>query len=341
MMKGKKKYLLNIAIILIIGGTVIYLSIGDQWQQVIDSFAHAKLFWIILMAIIMFLYYVFDAFSLLYFGRTYKKDYTYKQSFVNAISGTFFNGITPFASGGQFAQVYIFNKQGIPPTNSASILLRAFIVYQSVLVIFTAIVMIFRYTTYSKIYSNFFSLAILGFLINFFVIAGLFLGAKSKRLQDFVCNSVIKVLSKIRIVKDYEETTIKISRSLENFRTELSILQKNKIILFKSSMLNLGKLLILYSIPFFAAKALNLSVNYGQIFDFIGICSFVYMITAFVPIPGASGGSEGVYYMLFSPILGSVGTPTSMLIWRFMTYYLGLILGAVVFATNREINRME
>ena len=48
-----------------------------------------------------------------------------------------------------------------------------------------------------------------------------------------------------------------------------------------------------------------------------------------------------VYYMLFSPILGSVGTPTSMLIWRFMTYYLGLILGAVVFATNREINRME
>ena len=74
---------------------------------------------------------------------------------------------------------------------------------------------------------------------------------------------------------------------------------------------------------------------------FIGICSFVYMITAFVPIPGASGGSEGVYYMLFSPILGSVGTPTSMLIWRFMTYYLGLILGAVVFATNREINRME
>ncbi|WRK55782.1 hypothetical protein SD457_05395 [Coprobacillaceae bacterium CR2/5/TPMF4] len=73
----------------------------------------------------------------------------------------------------------------------------------------------------------------------------------------------------------------------------------------------------------------------------MGICSFVYMITAFVPIPGASGGSEGVYYMLFSPILGSVGTPTSMLIWRFMTYYLGLILGAVVFATNREINRME
>ena len=33
---------------------------------------------------------------------------------------------------------------------------------------------------------------------------------------------------------------------------------------------------------------------------------------AFVPIPGASGGSEGVYFMLFSPILGTIGTPTTI-----------------------------
>lgn len=88
-------------------------------------------------------------------------------------------------------------------------------------------------------------------------------------------------------------------------------------------------------------QSLNLNVSFIQIFDFIGICSFVYMITAFVPIPGASGGSEGVYYMLFSPILGAVGTPTTLLVWRFVTYYLGLIIGGIIFATNREINRSE
>ena len=64
-------------------------------------------------------------------------------------------------------------------------------------------------------------------------------------------------------------------------------------------------------------------------------------ITAFVPIPGASGGSEGVYFMLFSPILGTIGTPTTMLIWRFITYYLGLIVGGLVFAVNKEINGSE
>ena len=275
----------------------------------------------------MSIYFLLDGINLYTFGKLYKKDYSYKQGFVNSISGTFFNGVTPFSSGGQFAQVYIFNKQGIAPTNSASILLMAFIVYQSVLVLFTAVVMIFRYQAYSSMYSEFFSLAILGFLINFFVITGLFLGAKSKRLQDFICNNIVKALSKIRIVKNYEDTSIKIARSLEN--------------LIKSSLINLFKLLIMYSIPFFAAKALNLNVSFIQIFDFIGICSFVYMITAFVPIPGASGGSEGVYYMLFSPILGAVGTPTTLLVWRFVTYYLGLIIGGIIFATNREINISE
>ena len=45
--------------------------------------------------------------------------------------------------------------------------------------------------------------------------------------------------------------------------------------------------------------------------------------------------------MLFSPILGAVGTPTTLLVWRFVTYYLGLIIGGIIFATNREINRSE
>ena len=105
-----KKYFFNIALILIIGGVSIYLSIGKQFDQVIHAFEEARISWIAVMGIVMFSYYLFDALSLWYFGLAYKKDYSFKQSFINAISGTFFNGITPFASGGQFAQVYIFNK---------------------------------------------------------------------------------------------------------------------------------------------------------------------------------------------------------------------------------------
>ena len=337
MLMKNKKYFLNIAIILLIGGTSIYLSIGKQWNQVMDAFQHAKIYWIIVMAFVMFSYYLFDALSFWDFGKAYKKDYTYKQSFVNAISGTFFNGITPFASGGQFAQVYIFNKQGIVPTNSSSILLMCFICYQSVLVVYTGVVVLLKYNYFVHEQAGVFSLAMLGFLINFAVILGLFAGAKSKKLQNFVTHNVLKVLSKIHLVKDYETTCAKIEQYLSDFREQLNFLQKNIPVLIKSCACNFVKLTIIYSMPFFAAKALNLDVSWTQFFDFIGLCSFIYLINAFLPIPGASGGSEGVYILLFS-FLGSVGTSSSLFLWRFMSYYLGLIIGGLVFSFDREIN---
>lgn len=336
--KSNKKYIINIVLILLLGTVVIYLTMKDDLQASLSALINASPVWIIFSIFLMIIYYILDGVNLYIFGKLYKKDYSFKQGFKNAISGTFFNGITPFSSGGQFAQVYIFNRQGIAPTNSASILLMVFIVYQSILVIFTAFIMLFKYASYSAQYTGFFSLAILGFLINFFVILGLFLGAKSKRLQNFICNTVIRFLNKIRIVKNYTDTSVKVTRSLENFRRELNILQHNKDVLIKSSIINLFKLMIIYSIPFFAAKSLHLNVSIYQLAEFIGICSFVYMITAFVPIPGASGGSEGVYFMLFSPVLGEIGTPTTLLIWRFVTYYLGLIVGGLIFAVDKEIN---
>ena len=271
-----KKYFFNIALILIIGGVSIYLSIGKQFDQVIHAFEEARISWIAVMGIVMFSYYLFDALSLWYFGLAYKKDYSFKQSFINAISGTFFNGITPFASGGQFAQVYIFNKQGIPPTNSASILLMCFICYQSVLVLYTGIVLLFKYQYFVEDQPAVFSLAILGFLINFVVILGLFGGAKSKKLQNFLTHNVLRFLSKIHIVKDYESTCVKIEQYLADFREQLNFLQRNKPVLVKSCLCNFMKLTIIYSMPFFAAKALNLNVSWNQFFDFLGLCSFIY-----------------------------------------------------------------
>ena len=335
--KSNKKYYINILIILLFGGAAIYFSMGDDISSSFQALLHTNPIWILISLLLMCLYYIFDGTILYLFARLYKKTYTFKQGLKNALSGIFWCGITPFSSGGQFAQVYIFNKQGIIPTHSASILLMAFIVYQSILVIYTAIIMIFRFTYYSSIYSSFFSLAILGFLVNLVVIVGLFLGAKSKKVQNFFCNTILLLLHKIRIIKDYDTTKKKVELNLHNFRNELKELQANKKVLMQSIILNILKLTIIYSIPFFVTRALHINVPITQFLDFIGICSFVYMITAFVPIPGASGGSEGVYFLLFNPLIGSA-TSTTLLLWRFITYYLGLLIGGVVFATDREIN---
>lgn len=333
-----KKYIVNLAVILLIGGISVYLSIGNQLNSTIESLKNCNIRWLMLVFVLMVIYYLINAINLTIFARVYKKDYKLSQGIVNSLAGIFFNGVTPMASGGQFYQVYAFNKQGIRATYSSSILLMVFIVYQSVLVIYTSIIMLLRFSYFSSIYSSFFSLAILGFMINLVVISSLFLGAKSKRLQDFFCNKVILVLAKLHIVKNYYETKTKTERKLEDFRLEMNMLQKNRTLLIQSIILNFLKLTVLYSITFFCAKAMDAHVTYRAFLDLLGITSFVYLISDFVPLPGASGGSEGTFFILLNVFLKGATTAT-LLVWRFSTYYLGLILGGLTISFSKELHQ--
>ena len=197
--------------------------------------------------------------------------------------------------------------------------------------------MLLKFAYFSSLYSGFFSLAIVGFVINFVVISTLFLGAKSERLQNFLSNNVVKLLAKLHIVKDYEETSSKIERKLENFRVELNLLQKNKPILLKSIGLNVLKLTVLYSIPFFCSLAMNVPLSWKHFFDLIGITAFVYLISDFVPLPGASGGSEGSFFILLRYFLKNA-TSATLLVWRFATYYAGLIIGGLTMSFSKELN---
>ena len=169
------------------------------------------------------------------------------------------------------------------------------------------------------------------------VISTLFLGAKSEKLQNFLSNNVVKLLAKLHIVKNYEETSSKIERKLENFRVELNLLQKNKPILLKSIGLNVLKLTVLYSIPFFCSLAMNVPLSWKHFFDLIGITAFVYLISDFVPLPGASGGSEGSFFILLRYFLKNA-TSATLLVWRFATYYAGLIIGGLTMSFSKELN---
>jgi uncharacterized protein (TIRG00374 family) len=58
----------------------------------------------------------------------------------------------------------------------------------------------------------------------------------------------------------------------------------------------------------------------------------VFTVMLFVPTPGASGGAEAAFYLVYSALLPGriIGLTTAG--WRLLTFYLQLALGAVVFA---------
>ena len=106
--------------------------------------------------------------------------------------------------------------------------------------------------------------------------------------------------------------------------------------------------MILYNlIPYFVALALGVGFRSDNVFmnvvDSTCMSLFSTTITSMVPIPGASGGAELVFRMLFDNFFIADGAQLSaiILLWRAITYYLGLILGFLVFIFYHESPKQE
>ena len=63
------------------------------------------------------------------------------------------------------------------------------------------------------------------------------------------------------------------------------------------------------------------------------------LIGSFVPIPGATGGLEYGFMSFYGSFIKGSKLNAIMLVWRFITYYFGLILGSIVLNIKKECKK--
>ena len=80
-----------------------------------------------------------------------------------------------------------------------------------------------------------------------------------------------------------------------------------------------------------ASRTLGIALDLPMVLDMITLASFVATVNAFIPIPGASGGTEATFVLMFSTILGTLSATSVMLLWRTATYVLPMAAGALSF----------
>ena len=332
--KSVGKYILNFLLILVIGCFIMYLTVGKEIGSVFEAVKTAKIQILGIMAAIMLVYYFIDAFILylIYKARGYKLHL--RQTFVTNMTGVLFSDLTPSATGGQFAQVYVFHNQGIHAGQASGILAIVFITYQIVIITYATIAML---VNAPAIFQNSQSIVIgaVGFAVNVIITGGIFLATRSAKVHDFLIVKVIGFLAKIKIVKNYEKTAGEISESFSEFRDESAELFAKRKLFVQVCLCHAVKLTFFYTLPFFAAMSLGVPVTVSDLPKFISLAAAISLFNTFMPLPGASGGSEASFVMLFG-FLGKTIASTAMLIWRVFSFYFGLILSLGVVAASRE-----
>lgn len=332
-----KKHLKNIILILLcsifVGSIIFKGNLGIIW----DAVKNTDISILGLCLVIPCAYYMLDGINIFLYARIYKKDYRLHDGLIISFISPFFNGITPFASGGQFAQIYVFNSQGIDVAIGTSIMLMHFIVYQTVMVLYTLFILIFNMSFLRENYSNLWLLGYLGFGVNSVVLIALYIGSISNRFQKFIIKFVLSVGHRLQIVKDLEDAKDKYNQQMLRFREQTRLLYKFKGTLLIASLINVVGLTILYIVPFYCLRALNIPCDNLRLPMVIVVTAFVYMLTSFIPIPGASGGSEGFFTVMYSRLIGHNHASVCMLVWRFCTYYFMMFISAIIFILYEKL----
>jgi uncharacterized protein (TIRG00374 family) len=248
----------------------------------------------------------------------------------------FFDGITPSSTGGQPYQIYSLNKKNIKIVDATNITIQNFIVYQTALILLGLIAVI------SNNYLNLFEnvglikkLIIIGFIINAMVIIGLFSLAFMKKINKIIMKFIIKILSKLKIIKNPQEIINNLNNYIETFHEGALILLKNKKEFIKTILYNFIGLILLYLIP--AAIVYGLG-NYKAItpFESVIASAHVMLIGAFIPVPGATGGLEYAFTQFYGVFIIGAELTLVMLLWRFFTYYLGVIIGGILLNIRKK-----
>ena len=335
-MKNKKKNITNIIILIVISALVLYFCLKDNFKDTFHTLMSVNVIWLIVAILMMVLYWFFRSVSMYSITRKFKSDYKFKSSFRLVVETQFFHAITPFASGGQPYEIYSLKRENISISDVTNISIQNFIVYQIALVLLGVIAL------FSNMFLNLYSnvnllkgLIIIGFLVNTFVIVVLFLFTFSKKLHQAIVKFIINVLSKFKLIKNKEEIVSKMENTINDFNKGAKKILKDKKHFVSLIFINFLSLVMLYLIPVILLYSLSDYTSFNGI-DAVITSAYVMLIGSFVPIPGGSGGLEYSFIKFYGNFLSGSKLSVLMILWRFITYYLGMFVGAIALAFKRK-----
>ena len=324
----------NTVLILLVTIIVMYFVLKDDFNNIISTLLSVDLKYILLAIVIFFLSLFFKAY-ISYKTVDDKKKYSLLEAFKHNVIVQFFNGVTPFSTGGQPMEIYMLTEHKISASKSTMITLQNFIFYQIALVLFGLGAVI-----YNSIYNIFPKVPILrelvlvGFIVNTLVAVVIILVSISKKFTKSFVKLIINILSKLKLVKKKEKLEKRWNARLEEFHECATYLRKRKGLTILGILFNLLSLAYLYIIPLFIVNSMG-DFNSLNISTTLTSSAYVLLIGAFVPIPGGSGGIEYGFLAFFSNFLKKSKVSAVLLIWRFITYYMPMIIGAVAFNLDK------
>lgn len=240
----------------------------------------------------------------------------------------YYDCITPFSFGGQPFQIFYLNSRGVKAGIASSVPLAKYMFSQISFCIISLVMLIVGITKYNESVQVVVTWSIISLCISIFFLALIVFLSISKRVAPRITMWFIKILHKLKIVKNPKLTFTKIIRQLTEYRRSIIYYLKSFWTTVFTFALSILIILLKATIPYLIYCFLvpDPNVSFTLIFIKFLLCE---LASTYIPLPGGSGMAEISFSSLFASLfLDSSGSLFwALLIYRIATYYLYIIQG--------------
>lgn len=248
----------------------------------------------------------------------------YWTAFKITLVGQYYSFLTPFASGGQPAQLYEMKKDEIPLTGGTAVLVSKFILFQVTVTIYALVLTLYKLPVLMNDLKAASTFVFVGLLINTIGLGMIVMIAFNSSKMKTVISNFILWLSKIHVVKNPEKHIQKLVEFIDEYDVCLKTYKDDWLLtlgLFAASVIQVTAF---FSITFFVYKALGLSG--ASIYHIVTLQALLYMAIAFIPSPGTVGAAEAGFALLLGSVFSANLIAVALLLWRGISYYFGLVV---------------
>ena len=239
--------------------------------------------------------------------------------------GMFYSNVTPAATGGQPMQVFAFKKRGVPTGTSSSSLAVKFFCFQTALLSLGAILWLVQPEFVAQSVEGGKWLILTGFFVNGISVCVVLLLAINRNIVRFLILLLLKLGKALHIVKDLAKSASRADAALEDFRSSVDMITHHPLHVLVLLLISYVQVILLMSAAYCVYRGLGLDGN--SHLQLMTLQLLLFIATSFTPLPGASGAQEGGFYLFFDKLFPSDKLFAGLLLWRFCTYYITLLIG--------------
>ena len=339
-MKVSLRKLLSTGLVVISLAAVLIIAFAnEELENAWEALGSLDPKWVLGIFGCWFAYMFFDAFG----GWVYLRREGFRLALHRAVTacliGFYYSNITPSSAGGQPMQVNSLRKAGVPVAYGTMIATVRFACNKFAVTAMSLVFWLLNRDFVRHQLGDAIWFARVGWIINFAGVPLCLMAVCQRNLIQKIALGVIHLGKRLHLVKNEEEAIVSTTNVLDTYHAALRALSQRPGQILIQLLCSCGSMLGLMSSIYFVYRAFGFSGT--PWYQLLTISFLLFVSASYTPLPGASGAQEGGFLLYYQGIIPGDRIGLSLLVWRFFTYYLFLIVGAVVLVWERVLLAIE